>query len=91
VPPSDVGRCRCSRSKEPLRRRAARRNFEARSCDSVERALTTLPPHPRRVRLERREGLSYAEVASRMAISPKTIGVHISRALTSCEKRWLPS
>jgi len=41
--------------------------------------------------LSRKEGLSYAEVASRMAISPKTIGVHISRALTVLRKALLPS
>ena len=58
----------------------------------LERALTALPPRTRAAFvLSRREGLSYAEVALRMAISPKTIGVHISRALTVLRKALLPS
>jgi len=58
----------------------------------LERALTALPARTRAAFvLSRREGLSYAEVASRMAISPKTIGVHISRALTVLRKALLPS
>ncbi|HMH82440.1 MAG TPA: RNA polymerase sigma-70 factor [Gemmatimonadales bacterium] len=58
----------------------------------LERALSALPPRTRTAFvLSRREGLSYAEVASRMAISPKTIGVHISRALTVLRKALLPS
>lgn len=48
----------------------------------LERALDTLPPRTRAAFvLSRREGLSYHEVAARMAISPKTVGVHIGRAL----------
>ena len=58
----------------------------------LERALTALPPRTRAAFvLSRRDGLSYAEVASRLAISPKTIGVHISRALTVLRKALLPS
>ena len=58
----------------------------------LERALRALPPRTRAAFvLSRREGLSYAEVASRMAVSPKTIGVHISRALTVLRKALLPS
>jgi RNA polymerase sigma-70 factor, ECF subfamily len=58
----------------------------------LERALNALPPRTRAAFvLSRREGLSYAEVASRMAISPKTIGVHISRALTVLRKALLLS
>ena len=58
----------------------------------LERAYNALPPRTRAAFvLSRREGLSYAEVASRMAISPKTIGVHISRALTVLRKALLPS
>jgi len=68
-------------------------DFEAEELrQRLERALTTLPPRTRAAFvLSRREGLSYAEVASRMAISPKTIGVHISRALTVLRKALLPS
>src|SRR5437867_9038855 len=58
----------------------------------LERALTALPPRTRAAFvLSRGEGLSYAEVASRMAISPKTIGVHISRALSVLRKTLLTS
>lgn len=48
----------------------------------VERAIAALPPRTRAAFvLSRGQDLSYAEVASRMAISPKTVGVHIGRAL----------
>ncbi len=58
----------------------------------LERALSALPPRTRTAFvLSRHEGLSYTEAASRMAISPKTIGVHISRALTVLRKALLPS
>jgi RNA polymerase sigma-19 factor, ECF subfamily len=58
----------------------------------LERALTALPPRSRAAFvLSRREGLSYDEVALRMAISPKTVGVHIGRALTILRKTLLPS
>jgi RNA polymerase sigma-70 factor (ECF subfamily) len=68
-------------------------DFEAEELrHRLERALTALPPRTRAAFvLSRREGLSYAEVASRMAISQKTIGVHISRALTVLRKALLPS
>ena len=68
-------------------------DFEAEELrQRLERALTALPPRTRAAfLLSRREGLSYTEVASRMAISPKTIGVHISRALTVLRKALLPS
>jgi len=67
--------------------------FEAEELwQRLERALTALPPRTRAAFvLSRHEGLSYAEVASRMAISQKTIGVHISRALTMLRKALLPS
>ncbi len=57
----------------------------------LERALDTLPPRTRAAfALSRREGLSYHEVAARMAISPKTVGVHIGRALAAL-RNTLPS
>ena len=67
--------------------------FEAEELrQRLERALSALPPRTRTAFvLSRHEGLSYAEAASRMAISPKTIGVHISRALTVLRKALLPS
>ena len=53
----------------------------------LERAIDTLPPRTRvAFMLSRREGLSYHEVAARMAISPKTVGVHIGRALSTLRK-----
>ena len=57
--------------------------FEARELRCrLERAMATLPPRTRAVFLmSRGDGLSYGEVAVRMAISPKTVGVHIGRAL----------
>jgi RNA polymerase sigma-19 factor, ECF subfamily len=68
-------------------------DFEAEELrQRLERALTALPPRTRAAFvLSRHEGLSYAEVASRMAISQKTIGVHISRALTVLRRALLPS
>jgi RNA polymerase sigma-70 factor (ECF subfamily) len=58
----------------------------------LQRALAALPPRTRAAfMLSRGQGLSYREVASHMAISPKTIGVHISRALTVLRKALLPS
>jgi RNA polymerase sigma-70 factor, ECF subfamily len=72
---------------------AADAEFEATELRRrLERALTALPPRTRTAFvLSRAEGLSYAEAASRMAVSPKTIGVHISRALTVLRKALLPS
>ena len=72
---------------------AADAEFEAEDLrQRLERALAALPPRTRAAFvLSRREGLSYVEAASRMAISPKTIGVHISRALTVLRKALLPS
>ncbi len=72
---------------------AADAEFEAEELRRrLERALATLPPRTRTAFvLSRGEGLSYHQVALRMAISPKTIGVHISRALTVLRKALLPS
>jgi RNA polymerase sigma-70 factor (ECF subfamily) len=58
----------------------------------LERALATLPSRTRAAFvLSRREGLSYLEVAARMAISPKTVGVHIGRALAVLRRVLSPS
>jgi RNA polymerase sigma-70 factor (ECF subfamily) len=58
----------------------------------LERALDTLPPRTRAAFvLSRGEGLSYHEVAARMAISPKTVGVHIGRALAALRNTLSPS
>ena len=58
----------------------------------LERALDTLPPRTRAAFvLSRQEGLSYHEVAAHMAISPKTVGVHIGRALAALRNNLPPS
>jgi len=72
---------------------AADLDFEADELrERVARALAALPPRTRAAFvLSRQEGLSYDEVASRMAISPKTVGVHIGRALTVLRRAVSPS
>ena len=58
----------------------------------LERVLDTLAPRTRAAFvLSRREGLSYQQVAARMAISPKTVGVHIGRALAALRNTLPPS
>ena len=58
----------------------------------LERVLDTLPPRTRAAfLLSRGEGLSYHQVAARMAISPKTVGVHIGRALAVLRNTLSPS
>ena len=58
----------------------------------LERAIDALPPRTRvAFVLSRREGLSYQQVAARMAISPKTVGVHIGRALAALRNTLPPS
>jgi RNA polymerase sigma-19 factor, ECF subfamily len=57
----------------------------------LERALADLPPRTRAAfELSRRHGLSYDEVALRMSISPKTVGVHIGRARAVLRKAISP-
>ncbi|HVH66609.1 MAG TPA: RNA polymerase sigma-70 factor [Gemmatimonadales bacterium] len=64
---------------------AADAEFEAAELrHRLDRAIAALPPRTRAAFvLSRAEGLSYAEVASRLAMSPKTVGVHIARALSA--------
>jgi RNA polymerase sigma-70 factor (ECF subfamily) len=53
----------------------------------LDRALAALPPRTRQAfLLSRGEGLSYGEVALRMNISIKTVGVHIGNALALLRK-----
>jgi RNA polymerase sigma-70 factor (ECF subfamily) len=57
----------------------------------LERAIAALPPRTRAAFvLSRGQGLSYGEVASQMGISPKTVGVHIGRALGILRKTLSP-
>jgi RNA polymerase sigma-70 factor, ECF subfamily len=51
------------------------------------RAVAALPPRTREAFvLSRREGLSYDEIALRMGISVKTVGVHIGNSLSALRK-----
>jgi RNA polymerase sigma-70 factor (ECF subfamily) len=51
------------------------------------RAVAALPPRTREAfMLSRREGLSYDEIALRMGISIKTVGVHIGNSLTALRR-----
>lgn len=51
------------------------------------RAVAELPPRTREAFiLSRREGLSYDEIALRMGISIKTVGVHIGQSLSALRK-----
>lgn len=62
----------------------------------VEAAIASLPPQSRRVfLLSRFEGKKYQEIANELHISPKTVEVHISKALAYLRGKlrgeWLPS
>ena len=51
----------------------------------LERALSDLPPLPRAAfALQRRDGLSYAEIAERLDTTPHIVKKHISVALQRC-------
>jgi len=57
-------------------------------------AVGRLPPQRREVfRLAREEGLTYAEIADVLGLSPQTVANHMSLALTDLRRaleRWLP-
>src|SRR5437773_2564826 len=61
---------------------------------AVERAVTELPPRCREVfTLTRDQHLSYAEAADVLGISPKTVEIHMGRALSLLRSKlsdWLP-
>ncbi len=71
---------------------AADAEFEAEELRSrFERALNSLSPRAREAFvLSRGEGLSHDEVALRMGISPRTVGVHIAKALAALRHVILP-
>lgn len=54
---------------------------------AIEQAVAGLPPRCREVFiLKRRQGLSYADIAAILQISPKTVEIHMGRALTTLRK-----
>jgi RNA polymerase sigma-70 factor (ECF subfamily) len=88
--------------REEVRRRAApllsleaempaRSPIETFEADSLRhrfaRAIAALPPRTREAfLLSRRDGLPYDQIALRMGISIKTVGVHIGKSLTVLRK-----
>ena len=59
--------------------------------EAVERAVAELPPRCREVfTLTRDQHLSYAEVAGVLHISPKTVEIHMGRALALLRDRLQP-
>ncbi|HEX2080475.1 MAG TPA: RNA polymerase sigma-70 factor [Longimicrobium sp.] len=63
--------------------------LEARElAEAIDRAVDALPDRSREAFvLHRRHGLSYAEVAAAMDISPRTVEVHIGRAFKALRTR----
>lgn len=62
----------------------------------VEAAIASLPPQSKRVfMLSRFEGKKYGEIAEELRISPKTVEVHIGKALAYLRNKlrgeWLPA
>ena len=56
--------------------------------EDLARAAADLPPRVREVyRLSRNNGLSTREIAERLGISPKTVEIYITRALTALRAR----
>lgn len=59
--------------------------------EALDRAVAELPPRCREVfALLRHRHLSYAETAELLAISPKTVEIHMSRALAILRERLAP-
>lgn len=62
--------------------------------DAAAAAVAALPPQRREVfRLAREEGLTYAEIAEVLGLSPQTVANHMSLALADLRRaleRWLP-
>jgi RNA polymerase sigma-70 factor (ECF subfamily) len=57
----------------------------------VERTVASLPPRRREIfRMQREQGLSYAEIASLLGISVKTVEVQIGYALRAIRQRLGP-
>ncbi|MFC3050487.1 RNA polymerase sigma factor [Kordiimonas pumila] len=57
---------------------------------NLEDIFAELPPLYREVvMLRKRDGLSHAEIAERLEISPHTVHKYLTRALTECRIRWV--
>ncbi len=69
---------------------AFEKHLEARSAlRQLETILNDLPPLYRAVLLlRRRDGLSHAEIARELNISPHTVHRYLTRALASCRAAW---
>jgi RNA polymerase sigma-70 factor, ECF subfamily len=54
---------------------------------SIERAIAQLPPRARTIlTLHRQAGLSFAEIADLLGISPRTVETHLARALKTLRR-----
>ena len=63
----------------------------AATADEVARITAALPPRVREVYgLSRGEGLTHREIAERLGISPKTVELHLTRALAALRSRLSP-
>jgi RNA polymerase sigma-70 factor (ECF subfamily) len=57
----------------------------------VEETVELLPPRRREIfRMQREQGLSYAQIASRLGISTKTVEIQIGHALKAIRRRVVP-
>ena len=59
--------------------------------NAVEETVSALPPRRREIfRMHREQRLSYAEIASLLGISPKTVEIQIGHALKALRRRLAP-
>lgn len=73
---------------QPSRGEAGDHLEEAELALAVAKAVDALPPRRREVfRLSRRDGLSYAEIAERLGVSPRTVENQLGHALRTLRVR----